>query len=505
MRWSIVRLIWLREMRDQLRDRRTVFMIAVLPMLLYPLAGFGVMQLALGHLRKQTVIGIQGRQYLPPLSPRCTAFSPAPVLSWLTLTPAAPGAPLSGIERACTALALEKTRRSDRDQDYPPLLFSDGEDVRFPSLYLDNPEEAHSLILLPLDVPTPDADLSAPGGRSDPFLAQVDRSALDSHQVDFLLVVPANFEEILRNNGRPPLYVLTREDDDRSRLVDNRLTRILQRWKQQLKEVRFLRQGLSADYDNVIELRDAARTGKAVNQRAADELLAMLVRIFPFVLVMWSLAGALYPAVDLCAGEKERGTMETLLISPAERTEIVLGKFLATTVFAFASVVWNVLWLTGGALLIERLLGSPILNLPGMAGCVLLGLPLAMLFSAVSLALGVFAKSTKEGQYYLMPLLLLTMPLAFWSMTPGAELTPGNCWIPVTGAMLLQQRLLSVSPGPVPWGYVLPVFGALVGWVSLALAFAVWQFRREEVLFRETTPRGVGVFRRLFRARQLPG
>ena len=61
---------------------------------------------------------------------------------------------------------------------------------------------------------------------------------------------------------------------------------------------------------------------------ASRSILDLLVRIFPFMLVMWSLAGALYPAVDLCAGEKERGTMETLLISPASREEIVWGKFL---------------------------------------------------------------------------------------------------------------------------------------------------------------------------------
>src|SRR6185437_2336090 len=98
MRWSIIRLIWLRELRDQLRDRRTLFMIAVLPVLLYPIAGFGVMQLALGYLGKQTVLGVQGQQYLPPLTPHCTALSPVPALAWFTLTPAAPGVPLAGVE-----------------------------------------------------------------------------------------------------------------------------------------------------------------------------------------------------------------------------------------------------------------------------------------------------------------------------------------------------------------------------------------------------------------------
>jgi hypothetical protein len=66
--------------------------------------------------------------------------------------------------------------------------------------------------------------------------------------------------------------------------------------------------------------------------------------------------------------------------------------------------------------------------------------------------------------------------------------------------MLLQQRLLSVSPDPVPWEYFAPVLGSLALWVAAAVGFAAWQFRREGVLFRETAPPpGLGVFRRLFK------
>jgi sodium transport system permease protein len=162
-------------------------------------------------------------------------------------------------------------------------------------------------------------------------------------------------------------------------------------------------------------------------------------------------------------------------------------------------VVWNVAWLAGGALVLEALLGFPILNLPGLVGCLVLGIPLAMLFSAVCLALGVFARSTKEGQYYLMPLILLTMPLAFWGMMPGAELTPGKALVPVTGAMLLQQKLLAVTGDPVPWEYLPPVVGGLFVWVLLALWLAVRQFKNEAVLFRETGPEKVGLLARFFR------
>ena len=64
-------------------------------------------------------------------------------------------------------------------------------------------------------------------------------------------------------------------------------------------------------------------------------------RLFPFLLVMMSLTGAFYPAVDICAGEKERGTMETLLISPASRTEIVAGKFLTVMLASVMTAMLN--------------------------------------------------------------------------------------------------------------------------------------------------------------------
>jgi hypothetical protein len=113
MRWSIIRLIWCRELRDQLRDRRTLFMIAVLPVLLYPVAGFGVMQLARGFLSQRAVIGVQGAQYLPGWTPRCTALSPVSASAWLTMTPPAPGAALAGIERVTAAAALYQARQAD--------------------------------------------------------------------------------------------------------------------------------------------------------------------------------------------------------------------------------------------------------------------------------------------------------------------------------------------------------------------------------------------------------
>lgn len=212
----------------------------------------------------------------------------------------------------------------------------------------------------------------------------------------------------------------------------------------------------------------------------------MLAQIFPFVLVMWSLAGALYPAVDVCAGEKERGTMETLLISPASREEIVWGKFLTIWVFSSATAFLNMLSMGLTTWQFSRQMSfNPFQPTIFLWGTLLL-LPLSAFFSAISLAIGAYARSSKEGQYYLMPLFLLTMPLIFLTLAPGVELNPFYSMVPVTGvALLLRALMVAGLPESSHMLYFIPVLGPMVIYSWLALRWAIGQFQREEVLFRE--------------------
>ena len=66
-----------------------------------------------------------------------------------------------------------------------------------------------------------------------------------------------------------------------------------------------------------------------------------MVEILPLIIIIWAMTGAFYPAIDLCAGEKERGTLETLLSCPASRHEIVFGKLLTVWVFSIATSLLN--------------------------------------------------------------------------------------------------------------------------------------------------------------------
>jgi sodium transport system permease protein len=444
MRWPIIRLIAAREIRDQFRDRRTLFLILGLPVLMYPLfVGVGLLFIS-AYKEKKLVVGVVGAEYLP---------QPAPGIS--TAPAAVAGAPAGFMEH-------EKT-------SFPPLI-ADG---KFLDRYLaDNPGDV-ALVVKPLQ--------------------SGDKDLLAKRQVDALLVIEPDFLDKLERGEHPKVTVYEREGEENSKMAVRRLDAALRRWAGKVKEVRFARAGLPPDFDSPIDIKDPL-TNKSREKRLLDEARDGLVRFIPFLLMMWMLTGAIYPAIDMTAGEKERGTMETLLISPAERSEIVLGKFCAVVTMGFGTATWNV-FLMLIAVLIAPILAPTIaehslVSLPGLAACVLASLPLAMLIAACGLTLGVFARSTKEGNYYMVPMFFTALPLAYLSMSPGMELDAATSWIPITNALLLQQRFLAVRTDAFPWQHLPAVVASLSLFISLALWTAVRQFQRESVLFRESIGTG---------------
>jgi sodium transport system permease protein len=112
-------------------------------------------------------------------------------------------------------------------------------------------------------------------------------------------------------------------------------------------------------------------------------------------------------------------------------------------------------------------------------------IPVSALFSGLCLALAALARSTKEGQYYLMPLVLITMPLTILPMSPGVELNLGNSLIPITGIMLLLRTLLEGNYA-VAALYAPPVAAVTLTCCLLAVRWAADQFNTENVLFRES-------------------
>jgi sodium transport system permease protein len=468
-RWSVVRLIAGREIRDQLRDRRTLFLILGLPVLMYPLfVGVGLLFYA-AIKEKQFVVAVVGAKYLPPADP--VPAEPAAVagVAAAYAQHAREFPALIVVPSAHASVGGVAAAYAQHAREFPALIV----DGKFAAQFLNGDPDGGALVVK--------------------LVETADQGLLARREADVLLVIAPDLAANLERGKRPVVEVLAREGEENSKLAVRRLIGVLDAWADAVKKARFARAGQPPDFDKPIDIKDP-HSDTPPQKKTFDELRDTLVKVIPFLLVMWMLTGAIYPAIDMTAGEKERGTMETLLISPAERGEIVLGKFIAVVTMAFGTAVWNVLLMliavTVAPLVAPGLGGYSFLSLPGLGACVLAALPLAMLLAACTLSLGVFARSTKEGNYYMVPMFFVALPLSYWSMSPGMELDGFTSWVPVANALLLQQRLMAVRTDPFPWQHVPAVVISLSLCIAIALWAAVRQFHRESVLFREAEAGG---------------
>jgi sodium transport system permease protein len=212
--------------------------------------------------------------------------------------------------------------------------------------------------------------------------------------------------------------------------------------------------------------------------------------IIPYIIILMSLTGAMYSAIDLTAGEKERGTIETLLCSPAGRTEIVLGKFLMVLTVSSATTLLSLSSMGGSFFAATRLVGRMagagarlplVVDAPGLLLVFLMMVPIAVMFAALLIALALFARSSKEAQSYISPLMIVVIIPAVSAMLPGVELDSALSLVPVLNVSLVSKEILS---GTLNGGHMALIFLSSSVYAGLALAFAVWQFQRESVLFR---------------------
>ncbi|GIX03103.1 MAG: sodium extrusion protein NatB [Planctomycetaceae bacterium] len=176
--------------------------------------------------------------------------------------------------------------------------------------------------------------------------------------------------------------------------------------------------------------------------------------LIPLVLILLTVTGAVYPAIDLTAGERERGTFEAVMATPVSRTGLLLAKYAAVLVVVWLTALTNLaaMLLTAWSLgLDESLIGTPIRagyfwwRLGGLL--ILFG----VFFSAVMLSLTSLARSFKEAQAYLVPLLLLTLLPGSLALWPGMSLTWSWSVVPVMNLTLLAREVMDggrLLPGP---------------------------------------------------------
>ncbi|RYD46419.1 MAG: ABC transporter permease [Verrucomicrobiaceae bacterium] len=215
----------------------------------------------------------------------------------------------------------------------------------------------------------------------------------------------------------------------------------------------------------------------------------LLVSLLPYLLVLFTFTGGVALAADLVAGEKERSTLETLLIAPVRRTEIVLGKFLALAAVCVAAAISGLLGFAlsaavktpGSELVFKSGLG---LTPSGAAQTFLILLPLAATFSGVLIAVSSYARNSREAQTYLGMLNLVVMIPAVFSQIIGLTDMASAPWLPFVPILGAAAGIRSILLGKATALAILGPFGIGVILAAISIMAAIRLFHRENVLLR---------------------
>lgn len=422
MRGRPVRLIASKELLDTLRDRRTLFVALVLPLLLYPALLLGLTQVI--GMTQRNLDREHQRILVDGADAELTAL-----LQEQRLTPVAPDA---------AEAALRVALRND-------LQALEGEQA------------------------------DAGRGRL--------RAALERHELKGAVLCAEDFGARIRGDRQAEAALLFDPTDEASKVARGKVRRALQSY------IDARREDLHDRYpDDLGRLRFAEAPVKVQEHEVASSAQKGAYSFAPLLgllIVMMALTGAFYPAVDLAAGEKERGTLETLLVAPVTRREIVMGKFLAVWVIAVVTALLNLGVMAVTFSKLAGMIGSQriafSLPLQAVLAVSFILVPTAALFSAIALALSSFATSYKEGQHYMTPLFVVVMPLALVAILPNVEIGYALAFVPIANVVLLVKAMLL---GGEAMGPALVAFLATAGYAAGALAVAVAVFRRESVLFR---------------------
>ncbi len=184
---------------------------------------------------------------------------------------------------------------------------------------------------------------------------------------------------------------------------------------------------------------------KAVGLSSVEETVGNMVgSVIPMMIIVSILMGAMYPAIDVTAGEKERGTLETLLTLPVTNLEMIMSKFLAVSVISCVSAVLNIISMGAACVFMMSMIGEEngaveinfTSYIPAVMITVIVMIAFALFVTAVCMCVCVFAKSFKEANNYITPVMLVFMFGGFAAMVPNLELSTTTAAIPVVNVAL---------------------------------------------------------------------
>ena len=434
----------LKELRESLRDRRTLITLILMPILVYPLLSMAMQRLIIGTAsglnadKTEYIIGVKDEQagslVASALGETALAIRQG-VRHSIEIRRPMLASPVTR-KTAAKKTAAQKTAVNNAPQ-------GDTADR--------NPEVRENAS--GIDPQTAGFNIVVAEGIS---LQQ----ALDEGQVDVAVLQVRSEMVSLGRNGTYPAYQLELSFRD----ADLRSEAAMLEFR---KAMELVNDTQSLQFRGA--LPPAVRMISTATGRKVDAMTS-LAGILPLILILMTITGAVYPAIDLTAGERERGTMEAMIATPAPRFLLLLSKYVAVVTVAVLTALANLLacWITlsiGG--LGRALLGERGLSLLAIVQILPLLVIFAAFFSAILLAMCSFARSFKEAQAYLIPVMLVSLAPALLTLMPNIEFSTLLGIVPLVNILLLSRDIMTGSP------QALPAFAAVFSTLLYAAAALV--------------------------------
>ena len=294
------------------------------------------------------------------------------------------------------------------------------------------------------------------------------------------LVFPADSETALAESRRIPVTVLAEQGRQSSAEAAARLKSFLDSRTSRLVALRLQENALPQQLATPFVTQDKNIKG------GVSAATGLVTSFLPYVLAIYAIVGGVSLANDTVAGEKERGTLETLLVSPASRRELVTGKFIAVAVVAmiggFCSVV-GFIWpfyvpLPAFAFLAKSGLT---LTFTGIAAMFLVEIPLCVMGAGILLSVSTFARNQREAQSFLAPVMLIGTLGAMMSLVLKSEAPLFWAAVPITNASLVLKQALEGVWNP---AFVGVAFVTTILYAAAAVIFAAHAFQKESILLK---------------------
>lgn len=396
MNKKIVFALYKKEIRDILRDKKTIFMMVVMPIFLYPLIVVAMLQ-----IMQSISTEMQQKSY---------------------------------------RIAFENVK--EQEEINKIMLDEEGQmEYNFDIIHGDNLEEK-----------------------------------LKNRQIDAYITEKVEKDQIIYKIQ----YISTVIDSSNAA---NIMEDVIEKYREEIRKSKLQKAGL--DVKTILYPVSAQFTDHASGEETLGNIIGSMI---PFLLITSILLGSMYPAIDVTAGERERGTLETVLTLPVSNYDLIMSKFFAVSTISCFSALLNLISMGVLGVYMFQTIGLTMegtaINLqeflPAVGIMILCVMVFALFITALSLCVCLFAKSFKEAQNYITPLMLIVMFTGYIGFIPSMELTQTTAAIPVANISLLIKQIFTFN---FSYSNIMIVFISNVAYSLLVIIILGKIYNSEAVLF----------------------